>query len=122
MEDWEWKQLTTGNSHIRPPPTTATCAFCIKAFSDGDKITRLSCHHYFHRPCILRWLSRHKYCPICLRSVPFPTKPPPPVESGRRHVPAVQHIHVDRGHYRRPRCLWFYQLMELIESLFFRDD
>jgi hypothetical protein len=34
-------------------------------YVEGESIRTMPCLHYFHTPCIDKWLSRGKICPIC---------------------------------------------------------
>ncbi|KAJ0510839.1 putative transcription factor C2H2 family [Helianthus annuus] len=115
----ERKQFSSENSYLRSP-ATAGCTVCLDKLSDGEKITRLPCHHYFHRECIKGWLSCNKTCPNCRRVVLVQKKKP--MSRGMGHQLVMGHIRVSYVCYRRPRGLWFYQLMELIVALFFNGD
>ena len=43
-----------------------TCAICLDAYEEGDKLTGLPCHHSFHTHCIRPWLSgKSALCPLC---------------------------------------------------------
>lgn len=43
-----------------------TCTICLDDFNPGDKLRCLPCQHYFHSPCIARWLTeRSATCPLC---------------------------------------------------------
>ncbi len=50
---------------------TAECAICLQHMSDNDPLTRLSCGHVYHAPCIAGWLSKGDVapCPLCRASV-----------------------------------------------------
>lgn len=120
MEEYEWKQFMYRSSQLRPP-STATCVICMDEYFYGDKITRLACQHYFHCGCIHRWLSRNRKCPICRQAVAVPAKVQPSSLDGHGRL-MVQHVRVSSVYYRRPHWLWIYQLMELVESLFFTSN
>ena len=49
----------------------AECAICLQVMSDNDALTRLSCGHLYHAPCIAGWLSKGETapCPICREAV-----------------------------------------------------
>jgi hypothetical protein len=43
-----------------------TCTICLDDFNPGDKLRCLPCQHYFHSPCITKWLTeRAATCPLC---------------------------------------------------------
>lgn len=45
---------------------TTECPICTAEWTDGEEIRKLNmCRHYFHRPCIDRWLEEHNNCPLC---------------------------------------------------------
>lgn len=45
-----------------------TCCICLDNYSDGDEITELPCKHFFHKACVIPWLTeRDCVCPICKR-------------------------------------------------------
>ena len=51
------------------------CPICLVDYDISDKLRRLPCAHYFHQPCIDRWLRQSsKLCPMCKHNVlePFP--------------------------------------------------
>ena len=41
------------------------CIVCRDEMELGCEIIKLPCHHCFHSPCIVRWLSIQSFCPIC---------------------------------------------------------
>lgn len=47
------------------------CAICTEEFTMGDRIKTLpTCHHLYHKECIVPWLTRYKRCcPLCMRDV-----------------------------------------------------
>lgn len=44
-----------------------TCTICLEDFVEGeDRVRTLSCHHFFHVPCIDIWLGcKSSACPNC---------------------------------------------------------
>lgn len=49
------------------------CTTCMETFELGEEVARLSCHHIFHRECIVPWLVKNNTCPVC-RHVADPLK------------------------------------------------
>lgn len=46
--------------------TTAACLICLNSYEDGeDVLVGRSCHHMFHRSCLLEWLEKKDICPCC---------------------------------------------------------
>ena len=41
------------------------CEVCQFAYEDEDQVMMLPCSHYFHTPCISRWLEIKTTCPKC---------------------------------------------------------
>ena len=41
------------------------CSICLEYYSKKDKISKLSCGHYFHYKCLKYWLKGNSTCPIC---------------------------------------------------------
>ena len=105
---------------LPPPSQTTICVVCMDHLYDGNKITRLPCHHYFHRACIHQWLSHKKSCPTCRCAIKIRTKPTL-AYIGRHHATPLGNVHVTHVNYHKPSFLWVYQLMELFESLFLTE-
>ena len=45
------------------------CAVCQYDFKEGEKVTKLTCNHLFHAPCVDEWLLKNKICPICKKEI-----------------------------------------------------
>jgi hypothetical protein len=45
------------------------CAVCQYDFNEGEKVTKLTCNHLFHAPCVDEWLLKNKVCPICKKEI-----------------------------------------------------
>lgn len=41
------------------------CSICLQSFSEKERITTLSCNHYYHQKCIDLWLAISEACPLC---------------------------------------------------------
>ncbi|NXD28957.1 PJA2 ligase, partial [Spelaeornis formosus] len=50
------------------------CTVCCSEYVEGEIITELPCHHFFHKPCVTLWLQRSGTCPVC-RHVLAPVLP-----------------------------------------------
>lgn len=47
---------------------TESCSICLENLSGGpihSSLTRMTCSHVFHIPCLLEWLGRKNTCPLC---------------------------------------------------------
>eukprot|EP00929_Paragymnodinium_shiwhaense_P117556 TRINITY_DN8831_c0_g1_i1.p1 TRINITY_DN8831_c0_g1~~TRINITY_DN8831_c0_g1_i1.p1 ORF type:complete len:428 (-),score=74.66 TRINITY_DN8831_c0_g1_i1:417-1700(-) len=43
-----------------------SCGVCLTDFEEAEDVATLRCKHFFHRPCISKWLSEcRKTCPLC---------------------------------------------------------
>eukprot|EP00669_Euglena_mutabilis_P007926 TRINITY_DN3099_c0_g1_i1.p1 TRINITY_DN3099_c0_g1~~TRINITY_DN3099_c0_g1_i1.p1 ORF type:complete len:361 (+),score=108.54 TRINITY_DN3099_c0_g1_i1:39-1085(+) len=51
------------------------CRICHDDYEAEETLRRLRCTHAFHGPCIDRWLSEHRACPLCKQEV-VPSAPP----------------------------------------------
>lgn len=47
-----------------------TCAICKDSLSVGTIVNQLPCLHFYHRSCILPWLSTRNTCPLCRFELP----------------------------------------------------
>jgi hypothetical protein len=48
---------------------TNRCTICLTDFEENEEITFLPCGHYFHTPCITKWLQLRDACPLCQKSI-----------------------------------------------------
>lgn len=46
-----------------------TCSICLEPFAQDQKLRVLPCLHAFHRPCVDKWLSQSKQCPLCFKNI-----------------------------------------------------
>lgn len=58
------------NSEITPIESQIgqQCAICLDTIQRNSHIVNLSCNHFFHKNCILRWYQSHSTCPLCRTS------------------------------------------------------
>lgn len=71
---------------LRVHAMDACCAICQDEYALNESIIRLPCRHIFHEACVLKWLEKHRTCPMCryeFRSIGFSSN-----ESGRGHISA----------------------------------
>lgn len=54
-----------------------TCTVCLEEFGSGgdggagtSRASRMPCEHVFHEECIVAWLNRSHYCPVCRFEMP----------------------------------------------------
>jgi len=40
-------------------------SFCQEEYLAGEELGKMACKHYYHMPCIQRWLRQKNWCPIC---------------------------------------------------------
>jgi hypothetical protein len=52
-------------------PKEETNEECFICFSIIDCSVQLHCNHWFHLSCILRWLNKKEYCPLCHTMYPI---------------------------------------------------
>ena len=45
------------------------CSVCLSDFAVGEELIVLPCLHRFHSECVLQWLERSVFCPICKSDV-----------------------------------------------------
>ena len=41
-----------------------TCAICLTDL-DLERVLKVPCDHIFHKECLVGWLKRSTYCPLC---------------------------------------------------------
>lgn len=41
------------------------CSICLVTLHVGENLVRLPCSHLFHKPCVVKWLSKTRTCPLC---------------------------------------------------------
>ena len=45
------------------------CSICLEDFKEGDKIKKLNCNHVYHEECLIPWLNKNDYCPMCRQNI-----------------------------------------------------
>lgn len=49
--------------------TDIKCSICLDSMCESNssnlQIVETTCHHFFHRNCIVTWLREHRKCPLC---------------------------------------------------------
>ncbi|KIY61601.1 hypothetical protein CYLTODRAFT_495178 [Cylindrobasidium torrendii FP15055 ss-10] len=46
-----------------------SCPICLDEYTSDTLVTRLSCSHWLHKPCLDSWLERADTCPLCRNPV-----------------------------------------------------
>lgn len=71
---------------FQPEDADETCVICLDSFSSSDHIIILPCNHFFHKKCIIPWLSeQQRVCPICKRD-PLVTESTPLLSTADEEV------------------------------------
>ena len=45
--------------------TEKTCSICLDEYLNNDELFKLMCNHYYHKKCIIDWLTNNSSCPLC---------------------------------------------------------
>ena len=45
------------------------CSICLDNYKIDDKISILSCEHFFHKKCLDQWLIKKEECPLCREEI-----------------------------------------------------
>lgn len=45
------------------------CSICLENYEIGDKISILSCEHFYHKRCLNEWLKKKEECPLCREEI-----------------------------------------------------
>jgi len=61
------KTLTIAQEHV---DKKLDCGICKDEYAVGDEVKQLPCEHFFHRPCIEKWLTMSNSCPLCRFELP----------------------------------------------------
>ncbi|XP_057981218.1 probable E3 ubiquitin-protein ligase ATL45 [Malania oleifera] len=48
----------------------SVCVICLEEFLVGSEVRRMPCSHVFHGDCIVQWLGKSHFCPLCRFSMP----------------------------------------------------
>ncbi|KAJ5396361.1 uncharacterized protein N7487_010664 [Penicillium crustosum] len=98
------RQLATMPCYVGANYTSdETCSLCLEEFSSVSIFRRLPCEHYFHQPCIDKWVcKRDASCPLCRKtfydlcstaSVPTPTTAPSSDDDNATHMSRPAFVH-----------------------------
>ncbi|XVF50153.1 hypothetical protein PTKIN_Ptkin04bG0073100 [Pterospermum kingtungense] len=49
---------------------TGQCVICLEEILDGFKATQMPCLHVYHQDCIVNWLQKSNFCPLCRFQMP----------------------------------------------------
>ncbi|KAL5711478.1 hypothetical protein ACHQM5_021928 [Ranunculus cassubicifolius] len=76
LEQLELSQADVEQAIIQTP----SCPICFNDFdvslaTPKDRITRLPCSHHYHLHCIVQWLQRSHFCPMCRNPLPTDEQP-----------------------------------------------
>lgn len=53
------------NDKILEKSEQKQCMICLESFKTGEKISYLPCFHFYHSPCIKKWVVKSNKCPLC---------------------------------------------------------
>lgn len=62
-------QETFGSGVPLKATAAEACCICLEKMSQGQQGMTLVCGHLFHEACILEWLGRKEFCPLCKTKV-----------------------------------------------------
>ena len=49
-----------------------TCTICLNDFNPMERVKMFSCgEHLFHKDCIMKWLEKNDYCPLCKTPIQY---------------------------------------------------
>ena len=60
-----------GDEVVQPSKTIqlgeygSECVICVEDFIENQETIVLPCGHYYHKPCVSRWLWNKTTCPLC---------------------------------------------------------
>ncbi|XP_048442432.1 E3 ubiquitin-protein ligase SIRP1-like [Pyrus x bretschneideri] len=49
---------------------STTCSVCMEEIRIDSEATRMPCLHIFDEDCIVEWLHKSRFCPVCRFSMP----------------------------------------------------
>lgn len=50
--------------------TSERCCICLVNFEQDEDVSKMPCHHVYHRDCIIQWLRINHVCPLCRFQMP----------------------------------------------------
>lgn len=83
------------------------CSICQENLKEEETITKLPCHHAYHKSCILPWFNEHNSCPVCRYELPVDD---PEKERERK----LRMSERDAEIAQRPKCC---QLLDFTECI-----
>ena len=45
------------------------CSICLESYEVGQKLSILSCMHFYHESCLSEWNKDHVKCPFCEKNI-----------------------------------------------------
>ncbi len=45
------------------------CSICLEDYKAGQKLSILSCMHFYHENCLCTWNNDHRECPQCRKTI-----------------------------------------------------
>ena len=62
------KAGVSGYNKPKRTPNHPTKSHVVVA-KEGDKIKKLNCNHVYHEECLIPWLNKNDYCPMCRQNI-----------------------------------------------------
>lgn len=62
LDEFQYKNI---NKFINKNSFDDSCSICLEKYKITDIIKELPCQHFFHKKCLLQWLNKSDFCPLC---------------------------------------------------------